>query len=159
MPSFGKYGFLFHSKLKCIHFCQIYLNRKIQVPIKNKSKPMLRSLLICFCCLLLRELPAQSNNSVDQPIIVKAMKDQDNIVRIRWAPTNFGVFKRGNQYGYLLTRYTIAHNNEWLNTVDMLASKVELGELFVLPDSEWEPLAHQNDGHVGVACLSRCPPK
>ncbi len=72
-------------------------------------------------------------------------------VLLRWAPSNFAIWKQGNQQGYRLERYTLVDNGNTLSSDQVLASRVVLNA-HLIPATESTFLAMSDTSNAaGVA--------
>jgi hypothetical protein len=96
-------------------------------------------IFIVLCCAS----PAPAQGSV--ALIVRPAQ-QDSIL-LRWAPTDKPTWDLGNQYGYVVERYTILRQGEL--TADKDYRLLTSAPLKPAPLEEWE--AYEDDKYVSVA--------
>ncbi|MCG8698275.1 MAG: hypothetical protein MI922_09495, partial [Bacteroidales bacterium] len=67
-----------------------------------------KSLLLVICCILAigfshaQNIEGEEKNAVH--VISRPLKDS---IILRWAPSDFITWQYGNQYGYMIERYTL----------------------------------------------------
>jgi uncharacterized protein len=106
--------------------------------------------LLMLAVFLLQHHVVFTQSIGPQGVHVKAVKDGNGHVRLRWAPSDFKVFLQGNTHGYYLERYTVAINGNYLTIEDMIASKKDLKHHQPLTESEWDQYSANNE-IAGVA--------
>lgn len=90
---------------------------------------------------------AQDSLHVEDQIAVLGRPSSDSIT-LRWAPLNFEVWQKGNNYGYVIKRYTIVRDSsvllppelQILNSVPIQPKKLD----------DWEPLV-KRDKYSAIA--------
>ncbi len=103
-------------------------------------------LLGCLCAI--KSYSQQDSLIVDKPqIVVMARPQQDGKIMLRWAVTTPLAWRKLNEHGYELKRYTITRNNT------TLAQPVEkfLGVFKPATLEEWMPLVESNDNAAVMA--------
>lgn len=103
-------------------------------------------LLGCLCAI--QTYSQQDSLIVDKPqIVVMARPRQDGKIMLRWAVTTPLAWRKLNEHGYELKRYTITRNNT------TLAQPVEksIGVFRPRPLEEWMPFVEQNDNAAVMA--------
>ena len=90
----------------------------------------------------------QDSVTVEEPkIVVMARPQQDAKILLRWAVTTPLAWRKLNEYGYEVKRYTITRDNRTLP----LPIEKPLGTFSPQPLEEWLPLAERNDNAAVVA--------
>ena len=108
---------------------------------------MLLSLLLSLSALITIE--AQIGGS--SPKIFISGTVYQGAIRLRWAPADFGIFEKGNQYGYRVTRRLIAVEGSLLASTMQEASRTTLNSPYKpLTDLQWDPISDTSDV-AGVA--------
>lgn len=114
-------------------------------PSVSRSFP-LAVVLGCLC--VVKSYSQQDSLAVAEPqIVVMARPQQNGTIMLRWAVTTPLAWRKLNEYGYELKRYTITRNNT------TLAQPVEksIGVFKPRPLEEWMPFVEQNDNAAVVA--------
>lgn len=90
----------------------------------------------------------QDSLTVDEPqIVVMARPHKDGKILLRWAVTTPLAWRKLNEYGYELKRYTVTRNSTTLpNPVEKL-----LGVFMPKPLEEWMPFVEKNDNAAVLA--------
>jgi hypothetical protein len=95
-------------------------------------------LLVLVLSLAAVQLWAQSKHSIK--LLAKA---KDKSILLRWAPTDATAWSYGNQYGYIIERYTVLRGKELLAKPErVILSK---GPIKPLPLEKWRADAETND--------------
>lgn len=108
-----------------------------------KKLNLLFTLLLSTAALTAQNTPPQAQ------LYVRGAVHQ-GAVRLRWIPANIGVFLKGNQYGYQVTRQMTAHNGAPVTAAERTASTTVFGPFLPLPEPQWDPVADTSD-IAGVA--------
>lgn len=113
--------------------------------MKARSFKMIQWLLVLACIVCVQQLNAQQ-----QPAEIKAISyiTTAKEILLRWAPTTPTAWKKSNQYGYRLTRYTVMRNGQLLAQPE---EKVLLSNSKPAPLEQWEQMAQNNDAAAIVA--------
>lgn len=119
---------------------------------KSKNLPLiLRSsmLMAALLCLSIAQSHAQQDSlELDEhQIVVMARPQQDEKIMLRWAATTPLAWRKLNEFGYELKRYTITRNNKTL----LAPIEKMLGTFFPKPLEEWIPLVEINDNAAVMA--------
>lgn len=90
----------------------------------------------------------QDSVTVEEPkLVVMARPQQDGKILLRWAVTTPLAWRKLNEYGYEVKRYTITRDNRTLP----LPIEKPLGTFSPQPLEEWLPLVERNDNAAVVA--------
>ena len=89
---------------------------------------------------------AQQQDSLQIAVLARATQDS---IMLRWSPTRYLDWQRGNRIGYHITRITISRNGESLQEPEEL----RLTSLPIAPEPlmNWETLAKQNENAAVLA--------
>ncbi len=117
----------------------------------TKNYPIMKKLiLLCLFTLLILASSNAQIGTTPPKVYVSGIVVQGT-VRLRWVPADFGIFEKGNQYGYRVTRRLLAVNGVPLPTnlqqtsVNMLSSPYK-----TLTDTQWDAISDTSDV-AGVA--------
>jgi hypothetical protein len=105
-------------------------------------------LLAALMAVAAQWIHAQSSAAQPQ-IHVKGVVHQ-GVVRLRWIPADYGVFQKGNTYGYAVTRQLVSRNGATVSNEDRIASTIVLGPFSPLTETQWDAVADTSD-IAGVA--------
>ncbi len=97
--------------------------------------------------LVITSVQAQTNTAVKEATVQMQADIQADHIALRWAVDQPLAWKKTNQYGFRLTRYTISRDKQVLD----VPVAVDLGVFKPLTLPEWEPLANDNDQAAIVA--------
>lgn len=100
--------------------------------------------------LMMPECLLAQKKSASQPgqIAVMARASQDSIM-LRWAPVNYQLWKHANQYGYIITRYTVMRDNHLLPV--QTAQVMTPQPIRPLPLPAWEAVAQKSEKWGSIA--------
>jgi len=104
--------------------------------------------MVFGCCLFFQSHGQQDSLRVAEPqIVAMARPQQDGKIKLRWAVTTPQAWRKLNEYGYELRRYTITRNNTALPT------PIEKSFGIFKPKSleEWIPYVEKNDNAAVMA--------
>jgi len=106
-------------------------------------------LMAAFVCLSIVQSHAQQDSLAleEHQIMVMARPQQDGKIMLRWAVTTPLAWRKLNEFGYELKRYTITRDNETL----LAPIEKSLGTFFPKPLEEWMPLVERNDNAAVLA--------
>lgn len=83
-----------------------------------------------------------------QNIAIKTFAKDDSVC-IRWSPTSYGIWIKGNKYGYKIERILLSKGG---NVVSGLSnSMLHNGVIKPLPETEWLPILKQDTVYAPVA--------
>lgn len=90
--------------------------------------------------------------SVEQHGVAVTGRSTGASIKLRWAPTSASVWRRGNEYGYVVVRHTLMRNNQLLDwEVRSVAVPIGPGSFFPSRDTAlWEQLS-QTDQFAPIA--------
>ena len=97
-------------------------------------------ILLFFACIPFCNIVAENVELLAYPC------EQDSVL-LRWAPTDKQMWDLGNQYGYVVERYTILRNGEQPDEIERLQLTPE--PLKPAPLEEWEK--YEDDKYVSIA--------
>ena len=119
----------------------IKLHLKNIKTVKMNSLHKILLLLICFMSgiglVKAQEIQGEEKNAVH--VISRPLKDS---IILRWAPSDFITWQYGNQYGYMIERYTLMRNEVLLVNPERNFINSEAFKPLDLYD--WEPLVKAN---------------
>lgn len=112
------------------------------------------ALLVCilhFCLLPFAVLTAQqpadlTPEHIEQHALVITGRSTGTSIKLRWAPTSASVWRRCNEYGYVVVRHTLMRNNQLLDWEERSVARPVTAEP-VRPWQElerWEQLAESD---------------
>ena len=103
------------------------------------------SVLLLLCCIL------NSANIIGQEeAAVKVLaRSSSNSIKLRWAANTPLAWKKGNDYGYLIERYTISRNGAAVLPIE--STMVTSFPLRPKPLAEWETIATSDDNAAVMA--------
>lgn len=104
--------------------------------------------LLAIICLFCNPSLAQVKKSplIKKSKLLSVAQSTKKEILIRWAPSDEGMWKEGNKYGYALERYTIMKDGKMLNRFESLKSKLIMKPK---PVAAWDSLI-QNDDYAAV---------
>ncbi len=106
-------------------------------------------LMAVLVCLSIVQSHAQQDSLAlaEHQIMVMARPQKDGKIMLRWAVTTPLAWRKLNEFGYDLKRFTITRDNETLST----PIEKSLGTFFPKPLEEWMPLVERNDNAAVLA--------
>nr|WP_292968852.1 fibronectin type III domain-containing protein [Allomuricauda sp.] len=105
--------------------------------------------VILLSCLFAAQAYSQQDSLivVEPQIVAMARPQQDGKILIRWAVTTPLAWRKLNEYGYELKRYTVTRNNTTLS----VPIEKSLGIFMPKPLEEWMPMLENNDNAAVMA--------
>jgi hypothetical protein len=112
----------------------------------NISKSITTVLIVCLCAFQARA--QQDSLTVEEPaIMAMARPQQDGKIMLRWAVTTPLAWRKLNEYGYELKRYTVTRNKSTLP----IPTEKTIGIFLPKPLEEWMPMVESNDNAAVMA--------
>lgn len=99
--------------------------------------------ILCFGICLLLGIKAGG-----QSVAVKVLSHRDS-VSIRWAPTSYAVWVKGNKYGYKIERFLVSRNDKMTDVSSR--SILHEGVIKPLQEMEWLPVVKKDSVFAPVA--------
>ena len=132
--------YISYNKSTIILFAFKYKN----VIIKNMSKHF-KNITLFILIVFSLNINAQDQN------IALLCSPRENSVLLRWAPGNPKIWRMGNEYGYIVKRYTVLQNKKIPK--DIPETLLTPTPLKPQPIEQWEPFADEKYVSIAGECI------